>query len=539
MPRWAVPAVCALLTLPLACASGSASRGNRLVPSPDAPEWVHKTSYVDGRSMFAVGASAGVRNVGLARSRAGNRARNELAKLVEVYSASLMKDYSSSLSTGDLSESEEQQLVESVTKTFTSQLLTGVEITRFYADDNQGVLYALAELNLDRQAAIAAAKTRMGPGLKKWVEQNGENVLNGLEEDLKGQPAAPPPAPPPEEFAEDGTDDGAVGAPGKPGDDLDPGAGIRVCDDARYLCASGQGPDRESADIAARAELARIFEARIQSVAESYASAGRTISDRTGEQWIETQKFSQQSLVTTDKDMRMSRILGRWNEGSIFNSLVGINRQQAASDLRARIETQDGIVAAEMRNATEASNAVQRLKHARAAVDAFVAREAFNSDLRVIRADGRGIPSPVGMAELLGLVEEAHGELKLGIALAGPGADRVRACLEESLTEKGYEVQSRVDEDATRVELEGDFDVLLNGRLEAEERGRVRGNQLVQVRLTLRLINGKTQKTLKTITGQQKGTRPTVQAALSTAAYQLCKKKVPRMIQDIDRYFVR
>ena len=170
----------ALLSLPLACASSPAA-GPNLRPAADAPPWVHKSAYVDGRSMFGVGISAGVRNPGLARSRAGNRARNEVAKLVEVYSASLMKDYSASIATGDLKNAQEEQLVEQAVKTFTSQLLVGVEVTKFYQDPQQGVLYALAELNLDRQATIAAAKAKMGPGLRAWVDENQDKVLEGLD----------------------------------------------------------------------------------------------------------------------------------------------------------------------------------------------------------------------------------------------------------------------------------------------------------------------------------------------------------------------
>ena len=142
------------------------------------------------------------------------------------------------------------------------------------------------------------------------------------------------------------------------------------------------------------------------------------------------------------------------------------------------------------------------------------------------------------MAELLALLEDANRQLSLGIALAGPGAERMQACFEEALTARGYEVQSNVDEQATSVDIEGSYDVLIKGQVRAEERGRIRGSEVVDVRLTVRLINGKNDRILKTISGSQKGTRRSVDAAISTAAVQLCRKKVPGMIRDIDRYFV-
>ena len=530
-------ALVAVSALAAGCAGGG-RRGPSAKLAADAPKWVNQTSYVDKRTFYGVGASAGVKNMGLARSRAGNNARNEVAKVVETYSASLMKDYAASISTGDLSNAQEEQLVEQAVKTFTAQLLTGVEVTSYYRD-NGGVVYALAELNLDRQAAIAAAKTKMGPGLSEWVKDNQDRVLDDLQGGMRQEPPRPPPVTPaPVDEAPPVATAPPAPAPAPP-PAVEPPPTVRSCDSSAFLCATGQGSDQDTADVAARAELARIFEANIQSVAQSYASAARTISSQTGEKWIETSQFSQQSLVTTNKVVRFSRILGRWKDGNIYNSLVAIDRAQAGSDLRARIQSQDEVVRTQLQQGQGASDAVQRLKHARAAVSAFVAREALNSDLRVVRADGRGIPSPVPMSDLLDLLQQANRQLSLGIALAGRGADRVQACLEEAMTNRGYEVESNVDEQASRVDIAGSFDVLIKGQLRAQELGRVRSSEVVQVRLTLRLINGKSGRVLKTITGSQKGTRASVDAALSTAAYQLCKKKVPGMIRDIDRYFVR
>ena len=534
-------AVVAASLLPIACAGGQKRGSSSLKPPSDAPEWVYKTSYVNSRVFHGVGASAGVKNPGLARSRAANRARNEIAKVMETYSASLMKDYAASVSTGDLSNAQEEQLVEQAVKTFTSQLLVGAEVKDYYIDGANNVVYALAELDLDKQAKVAAAKAKMGPGLSKWVEENQDRVLQGLSGDMR---QTPPPAPPREEFKEDPApvavnDPPAAAPPAVAPPTAAPPTNVRSCNSSQMLCATGQGPDRASADIAARAELARIFESNIQSTAQSYASAANTISSQTGEQWIETNQFSQQSLVTTSKNVRFSRILGHWVEGNIHNSLVGIDRTQAASDLRARIQSQDEIVQSQVSKAEGATEGVERLKHARAAVEAFVAREALNSDLRVVRVDARGIPAPVSMADLLGLLQQANRQLSLGIALAGPGAERMQACLEEAMTNRGYEVQSNVDEQASQVDIDGSFDVLIKGQMRSQSRGRVRNSEVVDVRLTLRLVNGKTGRVLKTITGSQKGSRRTADAALSTAAFQLCKKKVPSMIRDIDRYFVR
>ena len=543
---WAA-AGCALLLLPMACAS---SPKKVTTPSPDAPEWTRRSNYVDGRSMFGIGVSGGGEmDASLARTQASNRARAELSKVVETYTASLMKDYQASV-TADGNASEES-MVSSAVKTFSSQLLVGTEIKGYYVDPNLGMTFALAELNLDKQAAFAEAKKRLGPGLQAWVDEHEDQVLRDLESDLNGRrptlPSQTPPDEPPAAEAppaESAPPPPVVAAP--PPSAPPPAAGpmvrpaptgIRRCDSQRYLCATGYGRDQASADVNARAELARIFKANIQSTAESYAQARATISAKTGEDWIEVQGFQQRSIVSTDKSLRMSQILGRWVEGRTFNALVGIDRAKASAELRELIQSQDQVLLTNYESARGADG-LQRLKYARSAVKAFVDREAINSDLRVVR-DGRGIAPPVSMAALLSLLEQANEQLRLGVALAGPGAERMQSCLEEALTDRNYQVTTKVDESARQVNLDGDFDVLVKGQMRMQQLGQVGRSQVVQVSLTLRLINGKTNKILKSISGSQKGTRRTPEAALTTATVQLCKKKVPGMIRDIDRYFMR
>ena len=110
----------------------------------------------------------------------------------------------------------------------------------------------------------------------------------------------------------------------------------------------------------------------------------QTISSKTGEQWIETNQFSQLSLVSTNKVIRFSQILGRWTEGGTHNSLVAIDRAQAASDMRARIQEQDEIVRSQAGKSEAESDAVQRLKYARAAVEAFVSLQSGPPPARAV-----------------------------------------------------------------------------------------------------------------------------------------------------------
>lgn len=531
-----------------ACAGGGQQRGSTGVAAPaNAPEWVHRGSVVQKGSIFGVGSVTGIANTPLAQDTARNRARAEISRILETYSASLMKDYQASTAAGDLSASSEEQHVEQAIKTFSANLMNGTEQQDMWLDGNNNTWFVLVELNFQRAKEAAAAQAEMSPGLKDWVDDNGPKVLADLESETGG--GRPP-------RSDDGGDGGGVarndpppssgngtapkdeGPPARVGGEA-PGWTQGSCDRNKYLCGVGDGPNRKAADIDARAELARIFESNIATVATSFEGAAQTVSSKTGERWVEVQKVSQYSMVSSDKVITMSEIIDRWDDGKgRIWSLAVIDKAKASRALRGRIQQKDGIVGQGMSAAQSESDKLKRLKHVKRALTALAEREAMNSDLIVI--DGRGIPSPYQVADLLAMLDEAAGNLSMAILLSGGGAERVRACLEEALSDRGYQIEANVDEDAEEeLEASGSYDVIIKGRVKNEKRGKIGGNEVVMTELTLKLINGKTGKILRTIRGTQKGTRRSVRAAASTSAAKICSKKVPSMVKDIDRYFGR
>lgn len=538
----------------LACGGAQHQPPEKQGLSKNAPEWVARGSVVVDGSVFGVGAVSGIKNPSHARTTAGNRARKEISKILETYSASLMKDYAASTTAGDFSSSSEEQHVEEVVKTFSAQLLTGTEIVNNWIDDGNGTWYALAELNFDRAKEIAAVKETMGSSdVGKWLDENGKGTLSDLEGDLK--PRNPPATPPTAEEAPPPESPNSAPPPpappmASPGDATDgpapktgpaPAWKDGTCNIKKYLCGVGDGANRKAADMDARGELARIFSANVQAVSQSFDAAARQISSKTGEQWIEVNSIAEYSMVSTDRTVTMSQISDRWkDDDGRYWSLAVIDRAQASRALRDRIQRLDGDVGNEVARAKATDDKLQRFKALKRAIQALVERQTLNADLRVIESSGMGIPSPYRMSDLVAMLDTAASELRLGIALAGAGAARVQDCLEEALTGKGYQIDVNVDEDAEdEIDIGGDFDVLIKGRVRAEKRGKIAGSEVVQTTLTLKLINAKTGKVVRTITGSDKGTRRSVRAAASTSAFKVCQRKVPKMVADIDRYFGR
>jgi hypothetical protein len=81
------------LAFPMAVAAcgGSQQTPPQAGPMVEYPEWVNKGSGAFGgekRVFYGVGSASGIRNHALARTTADNRARAEISKTFQVYSAS-------------------------------------------------------------------------------------------------------------------------------------------------------------------------------------------------------------------------------------------------------------------------------------------------------------------------------------------------------------------------------------------------------------------------------------------------------------------
>ena len=94
-----------------------------------------------GDVFYGVGSAEGIKNFPLLRVTADDRARNEVAKVFEFYTASLAKDYMASTTVGDMKVTAEEQHVEAVIKTVTATTLSGVEIMEHWQNPATGELF--------------------------------------------------------------------------------------------------------------------------------------------------------------------------------------------------------------------------------------------------------------------------------------------------------------------------------------------------------------------------------------------------------------
>ncbi|WDT70065.1 MAG: LPP20 family lipoprotein [Candidatus Manganitrophus sp.] len=141
----------------------------------EEPDWVQKGNGAfldnDQKAFYGVGAVTGVQNKPLAKTAADNRARAEVAKVFETYSASLMRDYAASTTAGDFKKTSEEQNIEQTIKTFSATTLSGVIIIDHWTDPADGTLYSLARLDLDKFKDNIQQARELNAAVRDYVEK--------------------------------------------------------------------------------------------------------------------------------------------------------------------------------------------------------------------------------------------------------------------------------------------------------------------------------------------------------------------------------
>jgi len=162
--------------------------GKQALMPKETPAWVVKGSGAfkdSGDNVFyGVGAVTGINNKPLAVTTAENRARAEVAKVFETYSASLMKDYAASTTGGAAITSEtptsEEQHVEQTIKTFSAVTLSGVMIVDRWEDPNNATIYSLARLDLKKFEDQVKKMQELNANVKAYVKENAEKAFDDL-----------------------------------------------------------------------------------------------------------------------------------------------------------------------------------------------------------------------------------------------------------------------------------------------------------------------------------------------------------------------
>lgn len=139
----------------------------------------------EGKVFYGIGSASGIRNFSLQRIVADDRARNDLAKVIEFYTRSLLKDYMGSTTARDFMNSEEEQLSETVMKTFTNSMHHGVVVIDHWEHPQRNELFSLAKLDLDRVKKGLNTYLKLSEKVQSDVERRAKDLHQEMEDKLR------------------------------------------------------------------------------------------------------------------------------------------------------------------------------------------------------------------------------------------------------------------------------------------------------------------------------------------------------------------
>ena len=150
----------------------------------NAPEWVNKGSgaFKDAgvSAFYGVGIAQGIRNRALQVTAADERARAEIAKILQSYVTVLTKDYMASTTAGDMSKSSEEQHIQQTLKNFAKSTLHGSTVIEHWKDPKDGTMFTLCRLDIEAMKKTLEASKDLDEKTRDFVRANAEKAFGEL-----------------------------------------------------------------------------------------------------------------------------------------------------------------------------------------------------------------------------------------------------------------------------------------------------------------------------------------------------------------------
>ena len=232
--------------------------------------------------------------------------------------------------------------------------------------------------------------------------------------------------------------------------------------DAQFLIGVGQADARPVAEERAYAAISRIFKAEVTGQSqdwESYLSLEKKGDVQTERKLV----VDTMTKVSTDKLLENVKIAETWQDRKtgLYSALAVMDRGVARLLLTSRIGELDEAIAHDVNEARATTDKLMKIRGLRRAIRTLIARDTYNSDLRVV-SGGRGIPSEYSVPALTTELEKFLKEsLVLTVEVRGDQADAVRQAIMEGLVREGLPVTARRSQPASAGI--GNADLLIRG----------------------------------------------------------------------------
>ncbi|MBI2191546.1 MAG: LPP20 family lipoprotein [Planctomycetes bacterium] len=212
---------------------------------------------------------------------------------------------------------------------------------------------------------------------------------------------------------------------------------------ARYLSAVGTGASRAMAEENARAELARIFRSEIDSRTRTYE---KYLQASSGAKTRSSEEISQENLtvISTRKVIEGSEIaeVYRQKQPEAHYALAILDRSRSAEMLKDRLDRLDSEIESLLKEAHGITDKLDRLRTLHRSVPKFALRDAYDTELRIVSAEGGGRASPHRFADVQAELDQLlFQDLSIAVRVKGHGSEELRASLLERLGRLNLKVE--------------------------------------------------------------------------------------------------
>lgn len=225
----------------------------------------------------------------------------------------------------------------------------------------------------------------------------------------------------------------------------------------RYLTGVGQAESKTVAGERAYGAVAKIFKAEITAQSRDWESY--LVMENRGQTNTERHlTLDQITKVSTDKVIENVKLLDTWVDPKTRQhyALAGMDRAQAGAALAERMHELDQTVETELAEAHQTQDKLAKVRNLRRAIKNLVLREAYNTDLRVIRASGQGNPPSHRVANLTSELEQFMAEqLRVAVEVSGDQADVTRRAVMEGLLREGLVISQNADSTSPELLVKG------------------------------------------------------------------------------------
>ena len=152
----------------------------------DYPDWVlnpAQDSSKDQNALYGVGFVSGVSNRALAFSAAENRAVAKIQRTFQVYIEGMMEDYMQSTVAGEMTSSEEQNII-NTQRTIIDGSISGVIVTNRWVDPSENTVYVQVKLDYETFEAYLDKMNVINEKVKIYVQNNAKKAFDDLDQIL-------------------------------------------------------------------------------------------------------------------------------------------------------------------------------------------------------------------------------------------------------------------------------------------------------------------------------------------------------------------